>query len=137
MAAVVATFALWVVAVVWVTIALAAVGVGGRNQVLRAVEVSLVAFGLPFFVLTVVLPLAVYADASAIQDADGEWRPRRLLLSGAAAVGALVSAGAVFVALVTGSALAGPLWAVVLGFLLAVPVAAFYLLRRHRRLGAP
>jgi hypothetical protein len=134
-AAVPAVFAFWVVAVAWVTVAVSLGPLADPRPVAQAAEISLVAFGGPFLALTGVFPFAVYADASAVLEADVEWRPARTPLTGAAAVGPLVAAGAVAVGLAMGDAALAPLWATVLGFLLTVPVAAYYLYERHENLG--
>jgi len=136
-AAVPAIFAFWVVAVAWVAVAVSLGPLAGPRPLAQAAEISLVAFGGPFLALTAVFPFAVYADASAILDADVDWRPPRVLLSAAAAVGPLVSALAVLYGLVADAAGLAPIWAIVLGFLLTVPVAAYYLHGRHDHLGVP
>ena len=137
MAAVPAVFAFWAVAVAWVTVAVALGPLADPRPVLQAAEISMVAFVGPFLVLVAVFPFAVFADASAVVDADVGWRPPRVALSGAAAVGPLLAAAAALVDWVTDGSLDVPGWAVVLGFLLVVPVAAYYLYRRHEHLGVP
>ena len=130
-------FAFWAVAVAWVTVAVAIGPLADANPVVQAAEISMVAFVGPFLVLVGVFPFATYADASAILAADVGWRPPRLPLTAAAALGPLLAAAAgVFDWLGDGS-LDVPGWAVVLGFLLAVPVATYYLYQRHEHLGVP
>jgi len=136
-AAVPAAFAFWLVAVAWVTVAVALGPLAGPSPVAQAAEISLVAFGAPFLALTAVFPFAVFEDASAICEADVGWRPPRVPLTGAAAVGPLVSAAAVLYGLLGTSSVLAPVWAILLGFLLTVPVAAYYLYHRHDRLGVP
>lgn len=136
-AAVPAVFAFWVVAVAWVTVAVGIGPLSDPSPVAQAAEISLVAFGVPFVALTAAFPFAVYADATAILDADVDWRPARAPLTATAAVGPLVAVVALLFGLTTDGAVLLPLWAVVIGFLLTVPVAAVYLYRRHHRLGVP
>ena len=136
-AAVPAAFAFWLLSVAWVAVAISLGPLAGPRPLVQAAEVSLVAFGGPFLALTAVFPFAVYADASAVLDADVDWRPPRALLTVAAAIGPLVSAMAVLYGLVADAAGLTPIWAIVLGFLLTVPVAAYYLHGRHGHLGVP
>lgn len=136
-AAVPLTFGLWAVAVGWVAVAVAAGPFDGGGPLRQAVEVSMIAFGVPVLALIAVFPFAVYADAGAIRGAEVEWRPPRAALAVAAAVGPSLAAGRVFVDLVSDGALDGPGWAVGAGFLVCVPVAGYYLYRRHVRLGVP
>ena len=136
-AAVPAVFAFWLVAVAWVTVAVALGPLADANPLAQAAEISMVAFVGPFLVLTIVFPFAVYADATAVIDAAVGWRPPRAAVTGAAAVGPFVAVGGGLLDLLADGTFDVPGWAVVLGFLLAVPVAGYYLLRRHEELGVP
>jgi len=136
-AATLATFGLWVVAVAWVAVAITVGEFGDWNPLVRALDVSLVAFAVPFLALTLVFPFATYADASAVLAAGGDWHPARSRLTVGAAVGPLVALGVVLYGLATGSPAWVPLQGIVVGFLLTVPVAGYYLYRRHTHLGVP
>ena len=136
-AAVPAVFAFWLVAVAWVAIAVLLGPLAGPRPILQAAEISMVAFVGPFLLLTAVFPFAVYADAGAVAAADVDWRPPRLALTAAAAVGPLLAAAAGAADVLGDGSLDVPGWAVVVGFLLAVPVAVYYLRERHDELGVP
>lgn len=136
-AAVPAVFAFWAVAVVWVTVAVAIGPLADANPVVQAAEISMVAFVGPFLVLVGVFPFAVHSDASAILAADVEWQPSRATLTGAATVGPLLAAAAAAFDWLGDGSLDVPGWAVLGGFLLAVPAATYYLYQRHEHLGVP
>lgn len=136
-AAVPATFALWSVAVTWVGIAVGIGPLADPNPVRQAAEISLIAFGPPFLALVAVFPFAVFADASAIMAVDAEWRPPRTLFSAGAAVGPVATVAVLALDLLGDGDFDVLGWAILAGFLLTVPVAAYYLLARHRRVGIP
>jgi hypothetical protein len=136
-AAVPAVFVFWTVAVAWVTVAVTLGPLAGPRPVVQAAEVSMVAFVGPFLVLTAVFPFAVLADASAVTEADVDWRPPRAALTAAASVGPLLAAAGGTLDWASDGSLDVPGWAVLAGFLLALPVAAYYLYRRHDHLGVP
>jgi len=70
---------------------------------------------VPGFVIAVVLPVALYVDASAVAAApDVDWEPEAVLYGLVALVGLLVS-----------------------GNLVGVVLAAYYLYRRHETVGVP
>jgi hypothetical protein len=69
---------------------------------------------LPGLLLSVLFPLAVYLDARAVAEADLEWSPDPALYGLLAVAAVLVSA-----------------------FTLGVPLALYYLYRRHQHLGVP
>jgi hypothetical protein len=71
-------------------------------------------FGLVGLAVAVGFPLAVYVDARAIEEAGGEWRPDPVLWGLSAVVAVLVT-----------------------NFVLSVPLALYYLYRRHETLGTP
>jgi hypothetical protein len=70
--------------------------------------------GLPGTVLSVMFPLATYADARAIAGADIEWTPDPILYGLLALTAVLITA-----------------------FVLSVPLALYYLYQRHRHVGTP
>jgi hypothetical protein len=70
--------------------------------------------GLPGVVLSVLFPLATYADARAIAGADVEWTPDPILYGLLALAAVLMTA-----------------------FTLSVPLALYYLYQRHRYVGTP
>lgn len=76
---------------------------------------SLFAIGaLVGLVLTVMFPIALYVDGSAVRDADYDWDPDPLLYALVAVVGTLFGS-----------------------FLITGPVALYYLYKRHTTVGVP
>ena len=73
-----------------------------------------VLFGLPGLLLSVVFPVAVYVDARAVREADVGWDPDLALYGVVALAAVLVTA-----------------------FTASVPVAIYYLYRRHEAVGVP
>jgi hypothetical protein len=71
-------------------------------------------FGLVGLAVAVGFPLAVYVDARSIEEAGGEWRPDPVLWGLSAVVAVLVT-----------------------NFVLSVPLALYYLYRRHEAIGTP
>ncbi|WP_380680238.1 hypothetical protein [Salinigranum sp. GCM10025319] len=71
-------------------------------------------FGLVGLAVAVGFPLALYVDARAIEAAGGEWRPDPVLWGLSAVVAVLVT-----------------------NFVLSVPLALYYLYRRHEAIGTP
>ena len=127
---------LWLVTVAWVAFGLAVGPVADARPLAQAVELSMVAFGLPFLVLTLVQPAALLADAAAIAAAT-DWRPDRRRLLTVGLPGPLLAVALVGAALLEADPVATPLLGVLSGTLLATPGAGWYLLARHRRLGVP
>ena len=132
-----AAFVFWLLAVAWVALAVGLGPLGGGDPVGRAAGVSLVVFVAPFLVLEAVFPLAVHADAAAVSAAAVGWRPARARLTAAAAVGPAVTVTGALVDLLADGGFDRLGWAIALGFVLTVPVAAVYLYRRHEALGQP
>ena len=77
---------------------------------------ALVAFflALPGLVLSVLFPLAVYVDARAVSEAEVGWNPDPALYGLVALAGVLATA-----------------------FTVSVPMALYYLYRRHEAIGVP
>jgi hypothetical protein len=71
-------------------------------------------FGLVGVALAVVFPVALYVDARAIEELDGEWTPDPVLWGLFGVVAVLVT-----------------------NFVLSVPLALYYLYRRHAAVGTP
>jgi hypothetical protein len=71
-------------------------------------------FGLVGLGVAVGFPLGIYVDARAIEEAGGEWRPDPVLWGLSAVVAVLVT-----------------------NFVLSVPLALYYLYRRHETIGTP
>ncbi|WP_318567928.1 hypothetical protein [Salinigranum marinum] len=71
-------------------------------------------FGLVGVVVAFAFPVAVYVDARAIEAAGGEWQPDPVLWGLVAVVAVLVT-----------------------NFVLSVPLALYYLYKRHEELGTP
>ena len=130
-AAIPATFLIWVATLAWLALAASweAFGFGGRT-----VELSLLALGVPFVILTAYFPLAVYRDADYVNRTSGKWAPEPMRQALAAALGlvilVVVGAGAVLLDF-------PPSWPVIAGFLVSVPFAAYYLWQRHEHVGTP
>lgn len=78
------------------------------------VAIAFVLIGLPGAVLSVMFPLAIYADARAIAGADIEWTPDPILYGLLALAAVLITA-----------------------FVLSVPLALYYLYQRHHHVGTP
>ncbi|PSP54717.1 hypothetical protein BRC82_09285 [Halobacteriales archaeon QS_1_67_19] len=130
-AAIPATFLLWVATLAW--LALAATWEAFAFDA-NAVRLSLIALGVPFVFLTAYFPLAVYRDATYVNHTSGKWAPQPMRQALAAAVGPVVL-------IVLGFLVAAfdlpPTWPVVAGFGVTVPVAAYYLYRRREHVGVP
>lgn len=132
----------WLLAVAWLAVAVTAspeVLAVERGPVAYALSVSLVAFGVPVFVLLLVLPFALYRDALAV-DAHTDWTPDATAYSAAALAGLALAVlgGAASLLDVAGdagfAALAGGL---VAGGVVATGVALHYLRARRRCIGEP
>lgn len=101
----------WLLTVVWLLIATHGTGVGGQ-PLPAAVELATLALGLPLLIIGVLFPIATYYDAKALDTAiQIEFQPSWLG----------VAAGV--------SLLSGPV--------LSVPLACWYLWRRHMAVGIP
>jgi hypothetical protein len=71
-------------------------------------------FGLVGIVVAVLFPVALYVDARAVEALDGEWTPDPVLWGLLAVVAVLVT-----------------------NFVLSVPLALYYLYKRHESVGTP
>ena len=91
----------------WVDVGFAVSGV-------FAFALLMVLLAVPGLVLSVLFPLAVYVDARAVSEADVGWNPDPLLYGVVALAGVLVTA-----------------------FTVSVPLALYYLYRRHDAVGVP
>lgn len=133
-AAVPVVFVFWLVTVAWVTFAIllepSLLSFTSDSPVVHAVSVSLVAVGIPFAVLTVVFPFAVFQDTQAIHRAESGWEPPSGNYSLLGLLG-LVAAVTVGILMQSFSI------AVITGLVLSVPFALFYLRERHDNLGVP
>jgi hypothetical protein len=133
-AAVPVVFVFWLVTVAWVTFAIllepTVLSSTGDSPVVHAASVSLVAVGIPFAVLTVMFPFAVFQDTQAVLRAEPGWEPPS---GNYALTGLLGLVGAVVSGLLTRSLSI----AVITGFVLSVPFALYYLRERHDNLGVP
>lgn len=91
-------------------------GFGGLASVSTVVLFGGVAalFGLVGMVVAVLFPVGMYVDARAIEALDGEWTPDPVLWGLFAVVAVLVT-----------------------NFVLSVPLALYYLYRRHGAVGIP
>jgi ribose/xylose/arabinose/galactoside ABC-type transport system permease subunit len=130
-AAIPATFLLWLATLAWLAVASSWEAFGfGTN----AVELSLVALGVPFVILTAYFPMAVYRDADYVNRTSGQWAPQPMRQAMVAAAGL-----AVFVLVGLGVVLSDfpPSWPVIAGFVVSVPFAAYYVWRRHETVGTP
>ena len=135
-AAVPVAFAFWVLSAAWVAVGTAldpalAAGTGFG----AALGLALVAFGVPLLILLAVLPASVLFDARAARD-QSAWQPNAERIAAAAAVGpalAIVLVVAVLLDVVGDTA--GSVAAVTVGYLLATPVAIWYLRRRRDEIG--
>lgn len=135
-AAVPVAFGFWVLSAAWVAVGTAldpalgdGTGFGG------ALGVALVAFGVPLLVLLLVFPASVLFDVRAVRD-QSEWQPSAGRFAGAAAIGtvaALLLVAAVVLDLVDETT--GSVAAVTVGYLLATPVALWYLRERRDEVG--
>lgn len=92
------------------------VGLGGLASVSTFLLLGGAAalFGLVGVAIAIVFPVAMYVDARAIESAGGEWTPDPVLWGLLAVVAVLVT-----------------------NFVLSVPLALYYLYRRHEELGTP
>lgn len=137
-AAIPVTFVFWTVTVAWVGVSIwvdPALIPGDGGVLSRSVDISMVALGVPLVVLTVVFPFAVFRDLTAIRRTGTGWQPAVRPSVAAAAAG--VAAMALVAVGVSLSPVGTLTWSVVAGFLASVPVAVYYLLRRHEHLGVP
>lgn len=91
-------------------------GLGGLASVSTFILFGGVAtlFGLFGVVIAIVFPVATYIDARAIESAGGEWTPDPVVWGLLAVVAVLVT-----------------------NFILSVPLALYYLYRRHEAVGTP
>jgi hypothetical protein len=91
-------------------------GLGGLASASTFVLVAGAAalFGLVGVVVAVVFPVALYVDARAVEDIGGEWTPDPVLWGLLAVVAVVVT-----------------------NFVLSVPLAVYYLYRRHEAVGVP
>jgi hypothetical protein len=91
-------------------------GFGGLASFSAFVLVAGIAalFGLVGVGVAVVFPVALYVDARAIERLDGEWTPDPVLWGAVAVVGVVVT-----------------------NFVVSVPLALYYLYRRHETVGTP
>ncbi len=129
-------FAFWVLSAAWVAVGTAldpalddGTGFGA------ALGVALVAFGVPLLVLLTVFPASVLFDARAARD-QSDWRPSAERIALAASLGPTVAILLVFaVVLDVVAPTAGSIAAVTLGYLLAAPVALWYLRERRDAVG--
>jgi hypothetical protein len=130
-AAIPAAFVLWLAALAWLALASSWEAFGfGAN----AVELSLVALGIPFVFLTGYFPVAVYKDADYVNRTSGTWAPQPMRQALLATFGIIVLIVAGIVSVVVGLPPSVP---VILGFLVSVPLAAYYLYQRHEKVGVP
>jgi uncharacterized protein YacL len=130
-AAIPAAFLLWLAALAWLAVASSWEAFGfGAN----VVQLSLVALGVPFLFLTVYFPVAVYRDADYVNRTSGTWAPQPMRQ-------ALIATFGLVVLLVVGvlSVLLNypPSVPVILGFLVSVPFAVYYLWKRREKVGVP
>ena len=137
-AAIPPVFGFWIITVVWVAIAIALEPglFGNGGPVIRSLSVSLVAMGVPFIVLTLLFPVAVFRDASDIAASPSEWNPPATLYGLVATAGLLPLVVLAVATLGSGPAV-NPTLALVAGFVLNVPFSLYYLKERHERVGVP
>ena len=125
-------FVLWLASLAWLALAASweSFGFGGR-----AVEVSMIALGVPFVFLTAYFPIAVYKDADYVNRTSGQWAPEptRQALTALPGVVVLLVLAAVAVSL-GASPFVVP---VIGGLVVSVPYAVYYLRKRHERIGVP
>lgn len=142
-AAVPLALAFWLLAVGWVAVAVLVnphVGTDPGGTVPFALALSLVALGAPLGALLLVFPFALFRDARAVEAADVGWRPDHTRLVAAALVGPAVGAATTVLALagvLTPAARTAVLAAFTAAYLLAAPVALYYLRARRRHVGVP
>lgn len=130
-AAIPGAFVLWLAALAWLALAASWEAFGfGTN----AVELSLVALGVPFVFLTAYFPVAVYKDADYVNRTSGTWAPQPMRQALAALPGFVLLMALGVAALLVGFSPAVP---VVAGFLISVPFSSYYLYRRHEAVGTP
>jgi len=141
-AAVPLVFAFWLLAAGWIALAayldMGLFTGGSGSFVLLAFQLSLVALGVPLAVLLVVFPVAVSLDARAVAEAGADWQPNVARLSAAALAGPVATAVLVAVALlgeITTTAILTLVGGITVGYLLATPVALYYLRGRRRHVG--
>lgn len=131
-AAIPATFAIWVASLAWLAVASTWEASFGFGE--NTFSLSLVVLGIPFVFLTAYFPMAVYRDADYVNRTSGKWAPdpREQALRAAAGLVVLLLTG-------VAAALVGlpPTVPVVAGFVVTVPFAAYYLYRRHETVGTP
>jgi hypothetical protein len=130
-AAIPATFVLWLASLAWLALAASweSFGFGGQT-----VELSMLALGVPFAFLTAYFPIAIYKDADYVNRTSGKWAPEPMRQALAALPGFVV-----LVLLAVAAVLfnVSPAVAVIAGFVSSVPFAVYYLRKRHERLGTP
>ena len=131
-AAIPATFVLWLASLAWLALAAsweASFGFGGRT-----VELSMIALGIPFAFLTAYFPIAVYKDADYVNRTSGKWAPEPRRQALLALPGLVVLVAVAIVAVVLNLS---PVVSVIAGFVVSVPFAVQYLRTRHERIGTP
>ncbi|WP_049969116.1 hypothetical protein [Haladaptatus cibarius] len=132
-AAVPIVFGFWLVTVAWVAFAISMepdLLFGPDNPLEHALLVSMAAMGIPFAILIVILPLAVFQDTVAINRAETGWEPssQNFALAGLLGVVSAILVGVLTIDISL---------ALVAGFALSVPLALYYLRERHQNLGVP
>jgi hypothetical protein len=130
-AAIPATFLIWLAALAWLALAASWEAFGFDAN---AVELSLVALGVPFVFLTAYFPVAVYRDADYVNRTSGAWAPQPMRQALIATFGMVVLLGAGVASVLVGLPPSVP---VVLGFLVSVPFAVYYLHQRRENVGVP
>ncbi|WP_276299578.1 hypothetical protein [Halorussus lipolyticus] len=130
-AAIPSAFVLWVTALAWLAVASSWEAFGFTANV---VNLSLVALGVPFLFLTAYFPFAVYKDADYVNRTSGNWAPNpmRQALKAAFGVVVLLVVGVLAVLLDL-----PPSLPVILGFVVSVPFAVYYLWKRREKVGVP
>lgn len=111
----------FVLAVVFAFVLLAAFFVGvtaiprvGGFALFGLGALSVLFYAVPALVFTFLYPIALYQDAAAVRRADLGWRPNG-----------------------TAYLLIGLVGTIFTGFVVSVPLSAYYLLRRRRHVGVP
>ena len=130
-AAIPTTFLLWLAALAWLAMAASWEAFGFDAN---AVELSLVALGVPFVFLTAYFPVAVYRDADYVNRTSGTWAPQPMRQALVAAFGTVVLLVTAVVSVVLDLPPSIP---VILGFLVNVPLAVYYLHQRRENVGVP
>lgn len=130
-AAIPATFLLWMATLAWLALAASWEAFGFGASV---IELSMVPLGIPFAFLTAYFPLAVYRDADYVNRTSGKWAPEPMRQALAALPGFVLLVALGVAALLVGFSPAIP---VVAGFVISVPFSSYYLYRRHEAVGTP